>query len=181
MSARPSSQLMIACGRIHRTTVRLREELVSAMSFEQQTMRQISLRLLPILFLLYLFNFIDRSNVSLAALQMNHDLGFGAAAYGFGAGVFFLGYALLEIPSNLLMLRVGARRWLARIGMTWGLIACSMVWIRTPTQFYVVRFALGVAEAGLIPGVMFYLSGWFPEYYPRAWRLSEILCSEPVD
>ena len=126
------------------------------------TLRLVSIRLLPFLFVLYIFNYLDRSNVALAALQMNRDLGFSAAAYGFGAGIFFLGYVLFEVPSNLMLARVGARWWIARIMLTWGLIASSMMFTRTPAQFYVLRFLLGAAEAGFFPGVIYYLSQWYP-------------------
>ena len=129
---------------------------------EGTTMRKVSLRLLPFLFILYLFNFVDRSNIGLAALQMNRDLHFSSTAFGFGAGIFFVGYALFEVPSNLLLARVGARRWIARIMISWGILAASMMLVRTPIQFYVVRFLLGVAEAGFFPGVVFYLTQWFP-------------------
>src|SRR3954468_21220256 len=103
-------------------------------------MRKVSTRLLPVLFVLYIAAFLDRTNVGLASLQMNKDLGLSATAYGFGAGVFFIGYGLFEIPSNLLLARVGARRWIARIAISWGILACAMMWIRGPLSFYVVRF-----------------------------------------
>jgi ACS family tartrate transporter-like MFS transporter len=146
---------------------------------ETSTMRQVSVRLLPLLLGLYLFNYIDRTNVGIAALQMNADLEFGAATFGFGAGIFFLGYALFEVPSNLILARVGARRWLARIGITWGLLTCAMLFVRTPMQFYVARFSLGVAEAGLFPGVIYYLSHWFPESH-RARALSGFAIALPI-
>jgi ACS family tartrate transporter-like MFS transporter len=126
------------------------------------TMRRVSLRLLPLLFVLYIFNYLDRTNVSIAALQMNRDLRFSAAAFGLGSGIFFLGYALFEVPSNLLLARVGARWWIARIMITWGAIAAAMALVRTPTQFYALRFLLGVAEAGFFPGIVYYVSQWFP-------------------
>jgi ACS family tartrate transporter-like MFS transporter len=126
------------------------------------TFRLVSARLLPFLFILYLFNYVDRTNIAIAALRMNQDLHFSAAIYGLGAGVFFLGYALFEIPSNLILARVGARRWIARIMITWGLIASAMMFVRTPLQFYVIRFVLGVAEAGFFPGMLYYLGQWFP-------------------
>ncbi|HTI64639.1 MAG TPA: MFS transporter [Gemmatimonadaceae bacterium] len=119
-------------------------------------------RLIPFVFILYIFNFLDRSNVGLAALQMNRDLGFSAAAFSFGAGIFFLGYSLFEVPSNLVLVRVGARRWIARIMITWGAIATGLMFVRTPTQFYVLRLLLGVAEAGFFPAIMYYLSQWYP-------------------
>jgi ACS family tartrate transporter-like MFS transporter len=126
------------------------------------TIRRVTARLLPFLAVLWLFNWIDRTNLAIAALQMKQDLHFSATAYGFGGGIFFLGYALCEIPSNLILVRVGARRWIARIAITWGLIASAMMFVRTPSQFYALRFLLGVAEAGFFPGVIYYLSLWFP-------------------
>ncbi len=146
---------------------------------ELVTMRRVSIRLLPFLFVLYIFCWLDRSNISIAALQMNSELKFSSAAFGFGAGIFFLSYSLFEIPSNLILARVGARRWLARIAITWGLLACSMMWVRTPQQFYVVRFLLGMAEAGFFPGVIYYLGLWFPATY-RARAISGIIIGIPL-
>jgi ACS family tartrate transporter-like MFS transporter len=112
---------------------------------------------------------MDRVNISFASLQMNQDLHFSATVYGLGGGLFFLSYAALEVPSNLLLVRFGARRWIARIMLTWGLLAAGMMFIQTPTQFYVMRFLLGAAEAGFFPGVVFYLMQWFPtEHRGRA-------------
>lgn len=128
----------------------------------RSTIRAVNRRLLPFLFVLYIFNFLDRSNIGLAALQMNRDLGFSAAAFGLGAGIFFVGYSLFEVPSNLLLVRIGARRWIARIMITWGIIAVAMMFVRTTTQFYALRFLLGVAEAGFFPAIMYYLSRWYP-------------------
>jgi ACS family tartrate transporter-like MFS transporter len=121
-----------------------------------------SWRLLPLLALGYLVAYMDRVNVSFAALQMNADLGFSATIYGLGGGLFFLAYALFEIPSNMIMPRFGPRRWLARIMITWGLIAAAMMFVRQPWHFYVLRFLLGVAEAGFFPCVVYYLAHWFP-------------------
>jgi ACS family tartrate transporter-like MFS transporter len=143
------------------------------------TMRRVSLRLLPFLFLIYIFNFLDRTNVAIAALQMNRDLHFSATAYGFGAGIFSLGYALFEVPSSLVLARVGARYWIARIMITWGLIATAMMFVRTPLQFYGLRFLLGVAEAGFAPGIIYYLNGWFPAAQ-RARALSCFLLAVPI-
>lgn len=126
------------------------------------TMKRVSLRLIPFLFILYIFNFIDRSNVGIAALQMNRDLGFSSAVFGLGAGIFFVGYALFEVPSNLLLIRVGARVWVARIMITWGILASAMMFVTTPAQFYTIRFLLGVAEAGFFPAIIYYLSLWYP-------------------
>ncbi|MBI2993828.1 MAG: MFS transporter [Gammaproteobacteria bacterium] len=130
--------------------------------FERSTLAKVTLRLMPFLFLLYIVAWLDRVNVGFAALQMNQDLAFNATVYGFGAGVFFAGYALFEVPSNLILVRVGARRWIARIMITWGVISAAMMFVRTPTSFYVLRFLLGVAEAGFFPGIIYYLSNWFP-------------------
>jgi ACS family tartrate transporter-like MFS transporter len=138
---------------------------VNDQNVEFHTMRQVSLRLLPFLLLLYIFCWLDRSNVSIAALQMNQELKFSSAAFGFGAGIYFLSYALFEVPSNLILARVGARLWFARIAVTWGIIACAMMWVQTPIQFYALRFLLGVAEAGFFPGVIYYLGLWFPAAY----------------
>jgi ACS family tartrate transporter-like MFS transporter len=124
--------------------------------------RKAGLRLIPVIGIGYGLAYIDRLNLSFASLQMNRDLHFSASTYGFGAGLFFIGYALCEVPSNLLMLRFGARRWLARIMFTWGLLAAAMMFVRTPLQFYSVRLLLGVAEAGFFPGVLYYLMLWFP-------------------
>ena len=129
---------------------------------ERSTIVIISWRILPLIGLGYLFSLMDRINVSFAALQMNEELRFSATIYGMGAGAFYLAYALFEVPSNMLLTRFGARRWLARIMVSWGLIAAAMMFVRTPMQFYILRFLLGVAEAGFFPGVVFYLSQWFP-------------------
>jgi ACS family tartrate transporter-like MFS transporter len=142
-------------------------------------LRRASAHLLPFLFVLYVFNFLDRTNVGIAALQMNRDLGFSASAYGLGAGIFFIGYALFEVPSNLILARVGARRWIARIMVSWGLIATAMMLVRTPMQFYVLRFLLGVAEAGFFPGIVYYLSEWFPTPQ-RARVLSRFMIAIPL-
>jgi len=149
------------------------------MSLERRTMRRVSMRLMPLLFGLYISAFIDRVNVSIAALQMNSELEFSSAAFGLGAGIFFLGYALCEVPSNLILLRVGARRWLARIAITWGVVASAMMFVRTPAQFYAMRFLLGVAEAGFFPGVIYYLSHWFPESH-RARALAVFVIAIPL-
>ena len=126
-------------------------------------LRKANLRLLPLLALGYAAAILDRNNIGFAALQMNHDLHFSASMYGFGAGLFFVGYAACEIPSNLLLCRFGARRWIARILFTWGLLAVGMMLVKTPMQFYCMRFLLGAAEAGFFPGVVFYLMHWYPD------------------
>src|SRR5919108_5512018 len=123
---------------------------------------KVSRRLLPFLFVLYVVCFLDRVNIGFAALEMNRDLGFSPAVYGFGAGIFFAGYLLFEVPSNLILARLGARVWIARIMITWGLLASAMMFVRGPWSLYLLRFLLGAAEAGFFPGMIYYLSGWFP-------------------
>lgn len=126
------------------------------------TRRKTSLRLLPVIGIGYGLAYMDRINISFASLRMNSDLHFSNTVYGIGAGLFFIGYALCEVPSNLLLLRFGPKRWLARIMFTWGLLAMAMMFVRTPLVFYTLRFLLGMAEAGFFPGVIYYLTLWFP-------------------
>jgi ACS family tartrate transporter-like MFS transporter len=128
----------------------------------KSAMRKALWHILPIILLAYLCAYMDRVNVSFAAVQMNVDLKFSATIYGLGGGLFFLGYALFEIPSNMMAVRYGSRRWLARIMITWGLLSAGMMFVYTPMQFYVMRFLLGVAEAGFYPGVIYYFASWFP-------------------
>ena len=122
-------------------------------------------RLIPFLALLYFVAFLDRVNIGFAALTMNEDIGLSAAAYGLGAGIFFIGYVIFEVPSNLILARVGARAWIARIMISWGILSAGMAFVSSPMQFYVMRFLLGVAEAGFFPGVIYYLGCWFPMQY----------------
>lgn len=129
------------------------------------TFRKVGLRLIPFLFLLYIVAFLDRVNVGYAKLQMGADLHFSDEIYGLGAGIFFIGYFLFEVPSNLILARIGARIWIARILIVWGLISAGFMFVQTPTQFYVMRFLLGAGEAGFFPGVILYLSYWFPAQY----------------
>lgn len=145
----------------------------------RSTQRKASLRLLPVIGVGYGLAFMDRINISFASLQMNRDLHFSASVYGFGAGLFFIGYALCEVPSNLLLLRFGARRWLARIMLTWGLLAAAMMFVRTPLEFNVLRFMLGMAEAGFYPGVIYYLTLWFPAQ-ARARAVSRFYVALPL-
>ncbi|MFZ0302395.1 MAG: MFS transporter [Terracidiphilus sp.] len=128
----------------------------------ESALRKAGLRLIPVIGVGYGLAFMDRINISFASLQMNRDLHFSASVYGFGAGMFFIGYALCEVPSNLLLLRFGAKGWLTRIMLTWGLLAAAMMFVKTPLEFNVVRFLLGMAEAGFYPGVIYYLTLWFP-------------------
>ena len=125
-------------------------------------LRKAAWRLIPLLGVLYFFAFLDRVNVGFAALTMNVDLGLSSAVFGFGAGIFFIGYTLFEIPSNVLLERFGARVWIARIMLSWGVLSAAMAFVQGPTSFYVVRFLLGVAEAGFFPGIIYYLTCWFP-------------------
>ncbi len=127
-----------------------------------RVIRKVTIRLVPFLGLLYLINYLDRVNLGFAALTMNGDLGLSAAAYGLGAGLFFIGYFLFEVPSNIILHRVGARVWIARIMVTWGLVASATAFIQGEVSFYVVRVLLGVAEAGFFPGIILYLTYWFP-------------------
>lgn len=129
---------------------------------ETATLRKVGWRLIPFLALLYFAAFIDRANISFAAIGMNRDLGFSAYVYGLGAGIFFIGYCLFEVPSNLILHKVGGRIWIARIMITWALIAGSLAFIKGATGFYVLRFMLGVAEAGFFPGIVYYLTYWIP-------------------
>jgi len=133
------------------------------MTEEQAMYRRMRWRLLPFLLLLYVIAWFDRVNIGFAALQMNADLGLSATVYGLGAGIFFAGYALFEVPSNLILARVGARLWIGRIMVTWGLISVAMMFVQGQWSFYALRFSLGVAEAGFLPGILFYLSQWFPK------------------
>jgi ACS family tartrate transporter-like MFS transporter len=146
---------------------------------ERALVRKIAWRTLPLILLSYFVAFVDRANISFAAATMNADLGFSEAVYGIGASAFFIGYALFEVPSNLALARFGARRWLARIMLTWGLISAATAFIQGPWQFYIMRFALGVAEAGFYPGVILYVSSWFPGEH-RAWAVSRFFIALPL-
>ena len=129
---------------------------------EAPTYRKVTRRIVPFLFFCYLAAYLDRVNVGFAKLQMLKELNFSETVYGFGAGIFFLGYVLFEVPSNVIMHRVGARLWIARIMVTWAVISGAMVFVSSPMSFYILRFLLGVAEAGFIPGVLLYLTYWYP-------------------
>ena len=144
-------------------------------SVPDSAMAKASWRIIPLLGLGYLCSYLDRLNVSFAASQMNLDLKFSATVYGLGSGFFFLTYALLEIPSGMVMPRVGPRRWLVRIMISWGLISAGMMFIRTPLHFYIMRLLLGAAEAGFWPTCMFYVASWFPAAY-RGRAISRFYC-----
>lgn len=137
---------------------------------EQRVYRKVTRRLIPFLILCYFFAYLDRVNIGFAKLHMQDALNFSDTVYGLGAGIFFIGYFFFELPSNLLMQRFGPRFWIARIMATWAVLSAAMIFITTPTQFYVVRFLLGVAEAGFFPGIVFYLTLWFP-----SWRSARTL------
>jgi ACS family tartrate transporter-like MFS transporter len=141
--------------------------------------RRITRRIIPFVFLMYIAAWLDRVNVGFAALHMNADLRFSATMFGFGSGIFFLGYCLLEVPSNLILHRLGARLWLARIMVTWGVLSSAMMLVRTPLAFYTLRFLLGAAEAGFFPGVLYYLSHWYPQEH-RARAISAFMTAIPV-
>ncbi len=128
----------------------------------QSAVSKVKRHILPLFVVMFIVNYIDRVNIGFVRSHMEHDLGIGAAAYGFGAGLFFIAYALFEVPSNILLQKVGARIWLTRIMFTWGLVACGMAFIQTETHFYILRFLLGVAEAGFFPGVIYYFTRWLP-------------------
>jgi ACS family tartrate transporter-like MFS transporter len=128
----------------------------------QAALAKARVRLLPFLFALYIANYLDRINVSFAALQMNHELGLAPVAFGLGSGLFFVGYIACEVPSNLILERVGARRWIARIMISWGVISSATMYVQGARSFYVLRLLLGAAEAGFFPGIIFYLTYWFP-------------------
>lgn len=130
------------------------------MSLENRTVSKVFWRLMPFLGLLYIVSFLDRVNVGYAALSMNKELGFSNAVYGLGAGIFFIGYFIMEIPGNLIMAKVGARMWMARILITWGIVSGMTAFVTTPMEFYLVRFFLGVAEASFFPGIIYYLGTW---------------------
>ena len=141
--------------------------------------RKATVRLIPFLCLAYTINFLDRVNVGFAALHMNDALGFSPSVYGFGAGIFFLGYIVFEIPSNLALRRFGARIWIARIMISWGLVACAMALVHSETSFYVTRALLGIAEAGFFPGIILYLTFWFPSA-ERARIVALFMASVPL-
>ena len=146
---------------------------------EQQVFSKCAWRLIPLIMVLYLVNGLDRVNVGFAALTMNRDLGFTPTIYGFGAGVFFLGYALFQIPGNAMLWRIGARRWVFIITAFWGAFSAANALIQSPASFYALRFLLGVAEAGFFPGMVLYLTYWFPQTY-RARHTANFMIAVPI-
>ena len=148
-------------------------------SLENRTLRKLKLRLLPWLFLLFVVAYIDRINIGFAALDMNQQLGISSRQFGAAAGIFFFGYLLFEIPSNLLLHRIGARIWMARILLTWGVLAVATGFVRNVHELYAVRFLLGVAEAGYFPGIVLYLTYWFPRS-ERSQATSLFIAAVPI-
>jgi len=146
---------------------------------EASTVATVTRRLIPFLFLLFVVNFLDRVNVGFAALQMNADLGLTPDVFGLGVGIFFVGYLIFEIPSNLVLQRIGARIWIARIMVTWGVLSMAMALATGTKSFYVLRFLLGVAEAGFVPGILLYLGQWFPER-ARAAAVSKFMSASAI-
>jgi MFS family permease len=146
---------------------------------ERQTMRKVIWRLLPFLMICYLMAFIDRGNVGMASMQMNHDIGMSAKVLGFGASLFFVSYFICEVPSNIALEKYGARRWLARIMITWGIVSACTALVQNAMMFYALRFLLGAAEAGFAPGVLLYLSYWVPKKY-RARAVATFMVSIPA-
>lgn len=149
------------------------------MDIEKRTLRKITWRIVPFIMILYLIAYIDRVNIGFAAITMKEDLGFTSSILGFGAGIFFLGYFLFEVPSNIILHKVGARIWIARVMVTWGIIAGGMAFVESSTSFYVMRFLLGVAEAGFFPGIILYLSFWFPARN-RAGVIALFMAAAPI-
>lgn len=127
------------------------------------TLKKLNAKIIPFIIICYFVANLDKTNISVAALQMNADLGLSASMYGLGVGMFYISYIIFEIPSNVIMTRVGARIWIARIMITWGIVSAGMSLVQTPTQLYVMRFLLGMAEAGFTPGIIYYISCWFPK------------------
>jgi MFS transporter, ACS family, tartrate transporter len=148
-------------------------------SLEARTMAKVSRRLIPFVIICYFVAYLDRVNLSFAALEMNKDLKFSSTVYGLGAGIFFISYFLLETPSNLVLVRVGARRWIARIMFTWGILSGAMAFVNSETSFYIIRFLFGAAEAGFFPGILFYLTLYFPAAY-RGRMVSLYMVAIPV-
>jgi ACS family tartrate transporter-like MFS transporter len=146
---------------------------------EEAVVRRLTLRLVPFLFLLYIVAYLDRINVGFAMLQMQQQLSFTDTVYGFGAGMFFGGYFCFQVPSNLMLERVGARRWIATLMMIWGVISSAMLLVSGPRSFYALRFLLGAAEAGFFPGVIFYLRNWFPAR-ARARTVARFMTAAPL-
>ncbi|POX44039.1 MFS transporter, partial [Streptomyces sp. Ru72] len=152
---------------------------LSGLAGENAVFRKVTGRIVPFLMLCYVVSYLDRVNVGFAKLQMSAQLGIGDAAYGLGAGLFFIGYFLFEVPSNLILQRVGARTWIARIMISWGLVSAASMFVTNEATFYVLRFLLGAAEAGFYPGVILYCTYWFPSHR-RARVIALFMSAIPV-
>src|SRR4030088_1431307 len=148
-------------------------------AIEIRTIARVSKRLVPFLIVCYFVAYLDRVNVGFGALTMNTDLGISATAYGLGAGIFFLSYFVFEVPSNLFLERFGARKWIARIMFSWGILSGATAFVQGENSFYLVRFLLGIAEAGFFPGIIFYLTLWFPAAY-RARIIGYFMAAIPL-
>jgi D-galactonate transporter len=157
----------------------LSESSAPPTELERRTIARVSARLVPFLICCYFVAYLDRVNVGFAALTMNQDLHLSASAFGFGAGIFFIAYFFFEVPSNLFLERVGARLWIARIMFTWGVVSAATAFVRGETSFYVVRVLLGLAEAGFFPGIIFFLTLWFPAVY-RARIIGAFMAAIPL-
>jgi D-galactonate transporter len=154
--------------------------LADGSAAEDAIYRKVSWRVLPLLVVCFIFAYFDRVNISFAKLQMQGDLSLSDAAYGLGASIFFVGYFIFEVPSNIIMHRVGAKRWIARIMITWGLASTAMMFVESETSFYILRFLVGAAEAGFLPGVILYFTYWFPARRRariNAWFMTSIAIS----
>ena len=154
--------------------------MTTAEQFEAKTYSKVDWRLIPFLFLCYILAYLDRVNVGFAKLQMLKDLSLSDAAFATGAGIFFIGYFFFEVPSNVLLKKYGARRWIARIMVSWGIVSSLMMFVKDEWTFYVMRFILGIAEAGFFPGIIFYLTLWYPSRLRStrtAWFVSAIAVS----
>ena len=154
-------------------------ELTTVDQIKVRTVSKLTWRIMPFLFLLYIIAYVDRINVGFAALQMQQQVGLSDAVYGFGAGMFFFGYFLFQVPSNLMLAKIGARRWIAVIICTWGIVSCCMLFINSVRTFYAMRFLLGVAEAGFFPGMIYYLKLWFPAH-ARARAVAIFMTASPM-
>src|ERR1700754_3910432 len=152
---------------------------LEARDLQARVVRKLTWRILPFVMLLYFVSFLDRVNVGFAALSMNRAIGLTPAMFGLGGGIFFFGYFLFEVPSNLILYRVGARVWIARVMFTWGIVSGLSAFVTGPYSFYTLRFLLGVAEAGFFPGIILYLSLWFPSRY-RALAVAAFMAAAPL-
>ena len=147
--------------------------------FEKATYAKVTRRMMPFLFLCYVLAYVDRVNVSFAKLQMQQDLGMSETIYGIGAGIFFIGYFFFEVPANMIMQRLGARLWLGPIMAVWGIVSAAMMFVTSATNFYVLRFLLGVVESGFFPGVILYLTYWYTRKH-RARMVAAFMTAIPI-